>query len=188
MSQPSESLIAMARAVAPLVDGTWTVKVVEGNVSVQLISDEGELHLLPNWRDKSRLIIMGDLTPKYPHNEGPYSSDLHREAREITVGINRTPQAIAAEITRRLLPAYREQQAKWRERCADYDAGKDRQQAGAERLAQAMGVEPNREKGKVYRYEHRRTVSFEVTMDGDVKVEVHYVPLELALKIAALVK
>ena len=100
------------------LDLTW-----DGH-GVRLGTEGNGLHVSEPYDQRGRVRVGG----WYPHSSCP------RGAVHITVRADRGPRAIAAEIDRRLLPAYRETVAKVRE----YDARQKAQQAARDYLADCM--------------------------------------------------
>jgi hypothetical protein len=112
-TQPQD-LPELCAAVAHYLDlaeaDTWTLRVklptIEDSrpdyyLSATATTPELELSIHPYWKDPSRLYLSGHIESKtlYDHSGSPFPS--------ITVDRSRPPQAIAREILRRLLPAWR---------------------------------------------------------------------------------
>lgn len=99
---------AFAVAMAAALDGTWTVESgYHGQRDRYLIGPDGEqVHVCySDWEKTTRLRLTASLPAKL-------SAIRHRHgnpvpSHEITVSASKTPETVAAEATRRLLPAYR---------------------------------------------------------------------------------
>lgn len=111
MTEESKQLQTLARMIAEHMEG-WTYQPAETDAHTACISMPENNDKTPgatiimsfNWRDKARLYIRGE----YPKHEGyEYPSPKHDTKRpDITVSINKTPEQIAKDISRRLLPQY----------------------------------------------------------------------------------
>lgn len=123
-------IAAFAAAMAEALDGTWTVEPGHhGHRDRYLIGPDSEqVHLCySDWEKTPRLRLSASLPAKL-------STIRHRHgnpvpSHEITVSPSKTPETVAAETTRRLLPAYRVILAESRElkqRLDDQAAARDR--------------------------------------------------------------
>lgn len=114
----------------------------------------------------------------------PYDSD-HRmhgpnKSLHITVGRDRPPEKIAAEIRRRFLPWYLAAYAEQAERAAECDSNRNRQQKLAVELAAVLGPEIKaRTDGNPARI-HAKGLSLEVHGSGDVSIELRYTNVKIA--------
>lgn len=99
----STALLASAERIAQHLPD-WTAG--PWNNEAQLTHPDGRAILVhfANYRDTSRLVLHG----VYPRLGHRYVSPRGTFANEISVASTRTPEAIAKEITRRLLPSYTE--------------------------------------------------------------------------------
>ncbi|MER6898539.1 hypothetical protein, partial [Amycolatopsis sp. NPDC000740] len=121
---------AFAVAMAEALDGTWTVGPGHhGHRDRYLIGPDGEeLHVCySDWEKTPRLRLSGSLPAQLAtirhHHGNPVPS------HDITVSPAKTPETVAAETARRLLPGYRVTLAETRElkqRLDDEAAARDR--------------------------------------------------------------
>jgi hypothetical protein len=133
---------------------------------------------------KTRLAISG-VFPRGAHGEDYGPSGYGNEQRlTIHVGTERPPKAIAAEITRRLLPTYLKQYATALERKAADEQARATADALAERLASILG-EPvsdshrNGERGvRLYRGDWYGDVT--VGHGGSVTIDLRSLPAGIA--------
>ncbi len=94
-----EQHVRLVSAIAAEMGDGWSLRedYPEDWPGAELAGPAGaRVHVVRNWRDKSRLVISGS----YPQ------SDYRAKRHEITVSAARDLRAIAAEITRRLLGDY----------------------------------------------------------------------------------
>jgi len=108
MAEESEQLQELARRISEYLKG-WTYQPCIKGVRVAKISvpDGATIIVSIGWRDKTKLDISG----KYPVYKGsvyPMLGSNHR----IRVSISKSPEQIAKDISRRLLPQYLEQYQK----------------------------------------------------------------------------
>lgn len=119
-----------AAAMAAALDGTWTIESgYHGQRDRYLIGPDGEQVQVcySDWEKAPRLRLSASLPAEL-------STVRHRHgnpvpSHEITVSASKTPETVAAETTRRLLPAYRVTLAESRElkqRLDDQAAARDR--------------------------------------------------------------
>lgn len=107
-------------AVAAALGPDWCVVQVpneemrETNVRLILANDEGELQLelslsigCPSGSSEKRFFVC----PNWPRTSREYYRPYRDAVGEITVSAKAAPERLAGEITRRLLPVYREQHA-----------------------------------------------------------------------------
>jgi hypothetical protein len=93
--------------------------------------DGRRLHLRRDWRNAERLTVAGS----YPHEP---NVSHYAKACQIGVGAARGPKVIAAEVVRRLLPAYEPELAKARAEIADAQQAQAAQARAAAELARLL--------------------------------------------------
>jgi hypothetical protein len=103
-------LEALARAIAPLLDGgTWQYKPnTDGTRQATILGPEGAvIHLSSDWSGKGRVKVDGSY-PRDHHNRWVMDSvKRYDEALpSITVSASRQPKDLAADILRRFVPLY----------------------------------------------------------------------------------
>lgn len=107
MSEESIFMHNLAREIAEHLDG-WTYQPGIKGVRDAMISmpDGATIIISINWKDKTKLSIAG----RYPTHKGYlYPSHVQGCNDDIKVSIDKSPEQIAKDITRRLLPQYLEQ-------------------------------------------------------------------------------
>lgn len=121
---------AFAAAMAESLHGTWTVEPGHhGHRDRYLVGPDGEqVHVYYSaWEKTPRLRLSASLPSDLWDIRRQYGNPV--PSHEITVSPNKTPNTVAAETTRRLLPAYRVTLAEARElkqRLDDQAAARDR--------------------------------------------------------------
>ena len=117
MTVSHETLIELATAAAPYLDGQWRFNRLQTNerssgwLKMAVITDTAQvgrsLELREDMMQSGRVAISGDLLK--------LTGRLYRSEQKITVSPTRTGRAIAGDINRRLLPVYLNE---WKERVA----------------------------------------------------------------------
>jgi hypothetical protein len=161
----------LLKSIAEALTGNWTVEEGE-NTDGEAIWEEGTPYRLWIWRPyqvsrQTRIEISGLFRV-----DGQWVGNHVRDRpKAITVSVKRTPAAIAKEIERRLLPAYK---SKMSEAIVSYTNAKTRKAKGqetAERLAAVIGgaVGTNNHRGEhvfhVWHYKNPRGVSVTGTVN-----------------------
>lgn len=132
---------AFAVAMAEALDGTWTVELGHhGHRDRYLIGPDGEeLHVFySDWEKTPRIRLSASLPATLATIRHRHGNPL--PPHKITVSPAKTPETVAAETTRRLLPSYRVTLAETRElkqRLDDQVAARDRL---AHAIADRLGV------------------------------------------------
>lgn len=126
--------------------------------------------------NKGRIEIYGEL-PSIDSAGRNHISDMRLDRVSITVSVGRTPQAIAGEVNRRLLPDYATAYAK----ASEYIAGVNRhlaeQASAATTLARLMGVKAPSQDGRMWlpddlaSYGHMRVDGSSVRMEATFSLE-----------------
>lgn len=175
-----EALAQLASTIAKELPGVWTVKRREYNHAVDLCdeNDAGAGFVLIGTWKKGQLVIHG----AYPSN---YAT---RERPEINVSFARPAAAIAKDIARRFLPAYRAALTAERTAKKMWDDHTAEQEANAAEVGQLLGPHGRYTKGQ-----DRPTVhvyggdSLYGCFDG-ATIELKSVPRALLLDIVKLVR
>jgi len=189
MSYSDDDSRTQARRLAPKVaealGAGWSVDATAtaDNAGAVLVHTDGRgLVLRVGWDGKGRLTVSG----RYPHAPDFYRRNDDRP--EITVAVTRTPAAIAGEITRRLLPGYETRLAAVRTFLTD--AAEDaatRERVTARLCATLPGATNTRGTGLSLPLPGSAYGSGAVLHGGDVTLELHGLPEELAVAVLAAV-
>lgn len=121
---------AFAAAMAEALDGTWTIESgYHGQRDRYLIGPDGEqVHVsYSDWEKTPRLRLSASLPAKLATIRHSHGNPV--PSHEITVSPTKTPETVAAETARRLLPGYRVTLAETRalkQRLDDQAAARDR--------------------------------------------------------------
>jgi hypothetical protein len=130
-------LLALARSLAPFLPGFVPDENPDDTheyAAKMLHADGRSLFFASKWGGKpGQVCVSGDF---------PYEWHQFREYKEgnysINVSTSRTPESIAGDITRRLLPNYTPAFERRRERVAEHDAYVAKRDGNAERVARAF--------------------------------------------------
>jgi hypothetical protein len=185
-----ERAILVAAALAARTGQPWRPS--EGDdygrhfAAVELATDpECRITFNDTW-SKGKLAVRG----RYPRHAGTHYPDQREQAPTINIGAGKSPEQVAADVARRLLPAYLKSYAAGRQRLQeskDYDA---RRAALAADLAARCGEQapshtPHR--FSTYRGEGAYVRSCEAWADDTCTIELNHVAADLARRIIALV-
>ena len=135
-------VIELARAVAALLGDGWSVRAKDPDDAWAAYLDHperGSIFVRRHWRDGRRVYIAGSAAPQHP-KQTDLLHDL--ELGDITVAIDRGAEAVAKEITRRLLPTYEPALADFRRRVAEATAAESARDAVLGRVASTLGETP----------------------------------------------
>lgn len=181
LDQKTHSATELAAGVRQFAPGAWTITVSDDyDRTIKIALPEGAglcLNVSP-YNHRERVVISGT----YPHAYNLVRTSTLAPA--ITVALNRGPEAIVKEITRRFLPAYLASYAtvlQAKQQADDYQAKKA---AALAELAAILGVSVNRE--QAYYYRQNLNVTIKDTYNGTARLELT-VPLDLARRVLALV-
>jgi hypothetical protein len=197
----SSDLPRLARQIAEALGSPWansTAKRFNGGAinayehpNYQYIQGDGderlELHFASG-SNMQRLTVSG----RYPiTSRGGFISAPHGTPRpDMTVAISRGPEAIAKDITRRLLPEYRKVLAAVQEIKRRTDASEDSQEANLRSLAEVFGTNPSADNLK------HGTMRLNIPIQGaygdleafdnSVNLNLRSIPIQKALQVARL--
>jgi hypothetical protein len=132
-----EFLKAIGEKVAPLLGDEWLIDHSWEGPTIMLTGNEDRAIILSlAWNNKQRLVINGsfqnDLVQYLPYYED-------REKTEITVKMDSTPERIAKEIKRRLMPPYERILAYAKERKEKDDEYQAEKRRALEMVKEAIG-------------------------------------------------
>jgi hypothetical protein len=175
-----------APQIAAALGPDWAVDVTADTPGVHIAHRDGRrlLFLRVPYNAPGRLAISG----VYPPVDSVYGRDA--DPVQITVGVDRPAEAVAREITRRLLPGYEPLLAQAVEQAQQRAAEAAQRDHAVERLCQALpGTRPiTRERHhwpKVALSLHSRPGSWqgsgEVYPGGTVQLTMHSLPADLAV-------
>lgn len=136
----------VAEGVAPLLGDGWTFKDDPNHWGGTVLGPDGADLFFR--MDGKRLQISGS----YPH--GTHQKVWGYEHHSITVSPDRSDEAIAKDIQRRLLPKYLPELANVLERLRLHDEGANAQAEVAKDLARVLGTTPGVGEVSIYRSEH----------------------------------
>jgi len=176
-----QSLIDIATTLCTLLEGEWYINQDHSDSGYSGVSIETPggkaLNITIPYNNKTRLEIRGSWLDGLSQH-----TPCNHESTHITVLQSKTPEQIARDITKRLLPPYERVLAQAREAKAAHD----KQEAHKQKVLESLqAVMPNAtiRNDEVYQYEpHRITVKYCSYSDGDVQLELT-VPAEKALEI-----
>jgi hypothetical protein len=173
---------ALSVDIARHLDGGWTPAHDDDTYGAALVSGDMRLYIEPGRQD-GRLSIHGT----YPRiREAGVRPEY--AAEPITVRDDRGAEAIAGEITRRLLPGYAAGLAGHLSDLARRDAAGAANRATAERIAKALGAVLNNDGATVTLRGDGIYGTMRAWNDGtEVNIEVRSVPAGMAVKIAQLI-
>ena len=135
-------------------------------------------HVQPGHVHVGKIRVSADL-PKDAKGEIPYVEgygQLGKRMPAINVSFDKTPQQIAKEIERRLMPEYMDILMKALSRIASSDAYHSKTEDFAEQIAKLVGVEAKGNKVDFYRSPHpvlNDTISRAEVHEDDVDLELH---------------
>jgi hypothetical protein len=177
--EEKEFLKAIGEKVAPLLGDEWLIDHSWEGRGVMLTGNEGRAIILYlAWNNKNRLVIDGSfqngLNQYLPYYE-------KREKTEITVKADSTPERIAKEIKRRLMPPYERVLAYTKEAKRRDDEHKAEKRRALEMVKEAIG-----EDARVYMDEEVLAydpypINASYSM-GEIKLHIT-LPLEKAIEI-----
>jgi hypothetical protein len=129
----------LAAAIAPHLPG-WTFEPAYDHIAYLVRADGARIGVMVgSWSAKGRVSIAG-MWPKFADGPTYWSS---RERAEITCAATRTPEAIAREIQRRLIPGYDHEYAIARAYVDRHNANVHDAKAVAARIAAVVGGHPS---------------------------------------------
>lgn len=176
-------LMAKAHEIARSLGEGWTARKQEEMANPDLYGPNREVLWLNS--DSGRIAVHPGFGE---HDELAKFLPYDRKLRPITVSKERPSEAIAREISRRLLPEYRELLAFCRDRQAEHDRDEQAQDKVIAQLHAILGTFPSRYAPRTA-FVHAKggpNGTFEVR-SGEVKIELH-VSYELALEWAERLK
>lgn len=180
MKEEQEYLIDIASKVAVLLDGDWAIdnERLENSPGILLNGPEDKiLHFTTPYNNTARLEINGI----FPHDLSQHLSySVDREKTEITVAKSKTPEQIARDITKRLMPPYERMLAQTRERKADADFHEGRKRKALELLRNAIGEKAIIRQDEVISYDPSCCAKY--YGDGSIKLEL-ILPVDKAVEI-----
>jgi len=132
------------------------------------------LQLGRNFREADRAVVRGNLPKANDGKTRPYGES----GPTITVGVNRSGEAVAKDIQRRLMPDYDKVWAKGMQWVMEANAFDAAQETNVKMLAGILGAEV-RKNGEFYRYTKQYTVSGRVG-DKEASLDIHNIPLDKA--------
>ena len=184
-----EAYTETTRAIASHLGWEWTLDEdwLADNCMARLNGPDGAaIHLRSSTYEYTpdngtRLEISGS----FPHSK--YGSHAPCNALSITVSAAKSPMTIANDIRKRFLPFYLPLYAEALERKQNYEEGEQLQAAVTQQLADLMGGSVGRD-GRVFRPSHLDGYGhIEVQHGGGaVNFKLSSIPLDLALRIAAI--
>jgi len=166
----------------------WTVQPeIDSNRSDGMAHLDGpdglKLWLSTTWGPAGMLHVSGSW-PRGTNGQSyqPYKSNGDRQKYSINVGLAKTPEQMAREIERRLLPAYRTALAEaWERKRRDDDADAELARIAAELAALVNKPAPN--KGSEGYSVYAAGISFRVTHGPTVEFQHLYLEPEMARRI-----
>lgn len=181
-------MLPIVQAIVAHMPG-WSVVPCDYDHAVKVGDEKGHVLFIHGARENGRLHVSGE----YPRDKGnscygQSAVGYRGELPSITVDAKRPGNKLAADILRRLVPAYVEVYAKAVELKAKNDDYNARVEAQAKRLAAIVGVEPGPRDSR----EAKNVVSFYRSEGGygtfkvygdSVNVELNNLSYELAEKI-----
>lgn len=171
MTEVNHELMTIGTAVAEHLDG-FTAQPFMGH-AVELVHTDGRRIFMryKGYRDKNRLDLQGTYpTHKRRHVEPRVGRDL---TDEISVAATKTPEQIAKDITRRLLPDYTEGYLNAQKQVVEKMAHESGRIVTAERLAEAMRSQPRHEDDESVLYDTGGPLS-QVRITGPDSVRFEY--------------
>lgn len=170
----------LAVTIAPLLPGEWSWEWQESTQGAYLVSADGTMRLFLSAGTPTKA-GMTEVIPRFTLDRNvpaPTQSSIF-------VSYRRDAQAFAREITRRILNAgYPEKAAEHAAALRAYHEHEDAAKGTAARLAELLGTVPH---GGGLSVNAHPWGQWEVTVGGSVHLSV-YLPAELALKVAALIR
>lgn len=161
-----EKLAPLAEDIARHLGQDWTAEPFM-NHAFTLRHPDGRGLFARTEYNSSRLLISGD----YPTFERRPVRPRSEVRDRITVDSLRGGEAIAKDITRRLLPGYTLALAEVHEQIAALTVAANGVQATAERLAKQLGVQPLERHGELVLYPPSPLYALKVTGPDSVRVE-----------------
>ncbi|MGC2744686.1 MAG: hypothetical protein WA672_16035 [Candidatus Angelobacter sp.] len=197
----TSDLPRLAQQIAEALGNPWTISAARrfngGPINAyehphyQYMQGEGDERLelyFVSGSNMQRLTVSG----RYPITaRGDFISAPHGMRRpDITVAISRSPDAIAREVARRLLPEYRKVLAVVQEIKRRMDGSEDVQEANLNVLAEAFGMKPSADNLKQGSMRLRLPIggahgNLEV-FDQSVNLNLRSIPIKKALQMARL--
>lgn len=180
MKEEQEYLIDITNKIATLLDGDWAIYKdrLDGIYPGIFLNgpDDKSLHFTTSYNNTERLEING-IFPNDLSQHLKYGMD--REKTEITVAKSKTPEQIAKDITKRLMPPYERVLAQAKERKADADFHEGRKKKALELIRDAMGEGASIKDDEVYRHSPFCRARY---YGGGIKIEVE-LPVDKAVEI-----
>lgn len=189
MSTPILDWPRFGRMVAAHLPDTWDVTAGTFDETIALVRPGGHRVLLETDRTGHRIVATGTFPPEAERG-------LRLQRHEISVRADRGPAALAAEIARRLLPAYGTDLQTAQDRLREKNEQARRRRAHVERLLSTLSGDsyvPAHENGDDrvgvtwYRQDAR---SSKITLHGDGAtgtLELNGLPFPLVQEICALI-
>lgn len=180
MKEEKAYLADLTDKIAILLDGVWATdqeRLESGYPGRFLNGPEDKiLHFTTPYNNTARVEINGifhhDLSQHLPYN-------MNREKTEITVARSKTPEQIARDIERRLMPPYERVLAQTKDRKAKADAYEAKKMRAIDAIRDAMGSGASIKDGDVIRYNPFCRARY---YGGDIKIEVE-LPVDKAVEI-----
>jgi len=177
-----QTLIDIAKSICPLLEGEWLINqdLIDQNYPGVFITtlDGKQLHFRTSWNKKNHLEISGSFHNLYQHL--PYQC----ENTSITVAKSKSPEQIARDIRKRLMPAYERVLAQAKENKIAADKREAKKQHVLEVLKAAMDKATIRD-NEVYQWKpYHISAKYQY---GDIELKLT-LPLSKALNVLQLFK
>ena len=175
---PREAFVELIADVGEHLSGNWDLIPNPEDYPMGAHLVDLELHASLYLHHHEGKIRVGTDLPKDTKGEIPYVEgygQFGKRMPSINISFNKTPQQIAGEIERRLMPEYMDILAKATARIASSDAYHSKTEGFAKEIARLVGVEAKGNKVDFYRSRHpvfRETISRAEVFEDDVSLEL----------------